>query len=83
MFFCFFFNFKRGQRTIEGHEEKLHKEEERRDNARAKMEQNRRLLVQVKSDIEHLSNKVHHLKAVSFILSFYSLFWLISYEKRK
>lgn len=28
------------------------------------MEQTRRLLVQVKSDIEHLANKVHHLKAV-------------------
>jgi len=28
------------------------------------MEQTKRLLVQVKSDIEHLANKVHHLKAV-------------------
>jgi hypothetical protein len=30
------------------------------------MEQTKRLLVQVKSDIEHLANKVHHLKAVSY-----------------
>lgn len=32
------------------------------------MEQTKRLLVQVKSDIEHLANKVHHLKAVRFLI---------------
>lgn len=51
---------------IEEHEDKLQKEETRRDNARVKMEQTKRLLVQIKSDIEHLANKVHHLKAVRF-----------------
>ena len=47
----------------------MQKEESRRDAARAKMEQTTKLLVQVKSDIDHLANKVHHLKAVS-LLSF-------------
>lgn len=50
----------------------------RRDAARAKMEQSKRLLVQVKSDIEHLANKVHHLKAVR-ILNFIYLQFLESY----
>lgn len=34
------------------------------------MEQTKRLLVQVKSDIEHLANKVHHLKAVSLVKNY-------------
>jgi hypothetical protein len=42
----------------------LQKEETRRDLARAKMDQTNKLLVQVKSDIEHLANKVQFLKAV-------------------
>lgn len=54
----------RGQRTIEDQEDRLQKEETRRVNAKTKMEDTKRLLVQVKSDIEHLANKVHHLKAV-------------------
>jgi hypothetical protein len=59
----------------------LHKEEERRDNARVKMEQSRRLLVQVKSDIEHLANKVHHLKAVSFIWFLLTIFTFLFTKK--
>jgi hypothetical protein len=43
----------------------LQKEESRRDSARAKMDLTNKLLVQVKSDIEHLANKVQYLKAVS------------------
>ncbi len=68
----------RGQRNIEEYEDRLQKEEQRKDAARVKMEQTKRLLVQVKSDIEHLANKVHHLKAVRYLFSyifliFYSL----------
>lgn len=59
---------KRGQRVIEENEDKLQKEEIRRDNARAKTDQTKRLLVQIKSDIEHLANKVHHLKAVNLLI---------------
>lgn len=73
----FIFWLKRGQRVIEEQEDKLQKEEQRRDAARVKMEQTRRLLVQVKSDIEHLANKVHHLKAVNKKLSF-SFFYLLN-----
>lgn len=53
-----------GQRIIEEYEDRLQKEETRRDNARLKMELTNKLLVQVKSDIEHLANKVQFLKAV-------------------
>jgi len=52
-----------GQRYIEEYEDRLQKEETRRDQARVKMEQTNKLLVQVKSDIEHLANKVQFLKA--------------------
>lgn len=52
-----------GQRSIEEYEDRLQKEEQNKDTARNRMEQTKRLLVQVKSDIEHLANKVHHLKA--------------------
>lgn len=52
-----------GQRYIEEYEDRLQKEETRRDQARTKMEQTNKLLVQVKSDIEHLANKVQFLKA--------------------
>jgi coiled-coil domain-containing protein 151 len=55
-----------GQRTIETHEDNLQTQEEKRNQAKAKMDSTNKLLVQVKSDIEHLSNKVHHLKAVSY-----------------
>ncbi len=54
-----------GQRYIEEYEDRLQKEETRRDQARTKMEQTNKLLVQVKSDIEHLANKVQFLKAVN------------------
>ncbi len=56
-----------GQRYIEEYEDRLQREETRRDQARAKMEQTNKLLVQVKSDIEHLANKVQFLKAVTII----------------
>lgn len=52
-----------GQRIIEEYEDRLQKEETRRDNSRTKMELTTKLLVQVKSDIEHLANKVQYLKA--------------------
>jgi len=52
-----------GQRIIEEYEDRLQKEETRRDSARVKMELTSKLLVQVKSDIEHLANKVQYLKA--------------------
>ena len=50
-----------GQRVIETAEDGSQKEESRKDNSRSKSEKSKRLLVQVKSDIEHLANKVHHL----------------------
>ncbi len=68
-----------GQRYIEEYEDRLQKEETRRDQARLKMEQTNKLLVQVKSDIEHLANKVQFLKAVrllcSVFLGYLTLLW--------
>ena len=68
-----------GQRYIEEYEDRLQKEETRRDQARLKMEQTNKLLVQVKSDIEHLANKVQFLKAVrllcSVLLGYLTLLW--------
>jgi hypothetical protein len=58
----------RGQRVIEEAEDGSQKEETRKDTNRTKADKSKRLLVQVKSDIEHLANKVHHLKAVCFCL---------------
>ena len=54
----------RGQRRIEEFEDGLKNEEEKKDEAKKKMEYTNKLLVKVKSDIEHLSNKLHNLKAV-------------------
>jgi hypothetical protein len=58
----------RGQRRIEEFEDRLKDEENRRDEAKARMEYTNKLLVQVKSDIEHLANKLQSLKAVGFAI---------------
>lgn len=52
-----------GQRKIEEMEEQLSSEEKKRDSARSRMNTTNRLLIQVKSDIDHLSNKLSQLKA--------------------
>jgi hypothetical protein len=54
----------RGQRRIEEFEDSLQNEETKKEEARKKMEYTNKLLVKVKSDIEHLANKLHNLKAV-------------------
>ena len=59
----------RGQRRIEEFEDNLKNEETKKEEARKKMEYTNKLLVKVKSDIEHLANKLHNLKAVSISLS--------------
>lgn len=70
-----------GQRYIEEYEDRLQKEETRRDQARVKMEQTNKLLVQVKSDIEHLANKVQFLKAVRIlILIIYLILYLFIHK---
>lgn len=61
------FLFNRGQRRIEEFEDRLQEEEAKKEEARKKMEYTNKLLVKVKSDIEHLANKLHSLKAVSVL----------------
>lgn len=43
----------------------LSKEENRRDTADEQLQRASRILVQVKAGVEHLADKLHHLKAVS------------------
>lgn len=52
-----------GQMLLEEHENHLAKEENRRDDADEKLQRASRTLVQVKAGIEHLADKLHHLKA--------------------
>jgi hypothetical protein len=52
---------------LEEHENHLAKEEKRRDDADEKLQRASRTLVQVKAGVEHLADKLHHLKAVSIL----------------
>ncbi|XP_070532404.1 outer dynein arm-docking complex subunit 3-like [Ptychodera flava] len=52
-----------GQRMLEEFQAHLDKEEDRRDEAFDKLDRSSKLLVSVKSGVEHLSDKLQHLKA--------------------
>ncbi|XP_013080325.2 outer dynein arm-docking complex subunit 3-like [Biomphalaria glabrata] len=52
-----------GQTMLEEFEAHLSKEEERRDKADEQLQRSSCILVQVKAGVEHLADKLHHLKA--------------------
>ncbi|KAK7466000.1 hypothetical protein BaRGS_00037437 [Batillaria attramentaria] len=52
-----------GQTMLEEFENHLAKEERRRDDADERLQRASRILVQVKAGVEHLADKLHHLKA--------------------
>ncbi|XP_033104180.1 coiled-coil domain-containing protein 151-like [Anneissia japonica] len=52
-----------GQRMLEEFEGYLKKEEERRDGSKTKLDKCSKILVSVKSGVEHLADKLQHLKA--------------------
>ncbi|RUS91204.1 hypothetical protein EGW08_001010 [Elysia chlorotica] len=52
-----------GQTMLEEFEAHLGKEETRRDSADEQLQHGSRILVQVKAGVEHLADKLHHLKA--------------------
>lgn len=56
-----------GQTMLEEFQNHLAKEEKRRDDADEKLQRASRILVQVKAGVEHLADKLHHLKAVSMV----------------
>ena len=53
-----------GQRTLDEAQEKLNESERRRDESSIKMEKTMKKMIEVKSGIEHLADKLHHLKGV-------------------
>lgn len=55
-----------GQRILEEAQEKLEENEKRRDENFGKMEKTMKKMIEVKSGIEHLADKLHHLKSVGF-----------------
>ena len=55
-----------GQTMLEEFEGHLGKEENRRETSDELLQRASRILVQVKAGVEHLADKLHHLKAVSF-----------------
>lgn len=63
---------------LEEFQSHLQKEEDRRSHAEDNLNRNSNIMVSVKAGVEHLSDKLHHLKAVSFnhflvyIYKFYS-----------
>ena len=53
-----------GQRILEEAQEKLEENDKRRDENFGKMEKTMKKMIEVKSGIEHLADKLHHLKSV-------------------
>lgn len=72
------FCFASGERMLEEFQSHLQKEEDRRSHAEDNLNRNSNIMVSVKAGVEHLSDKLHHLKAVSlnhicvYIYKFYS-----------
>ena len=54
-----------GQRTLEEFEQHLQSQEQRRDESSEKLERASHVLVSVKAGVEHLADKLQHLKIVS------------------
>lgn len=50
---------------LEEFQSHLQKEEDRRSHAEDNLNRNSNIMVSVKAGVEHLSDKLHHLKAVS------------------
>lgn len=50
---------------LEEFQNHLQKEEDRRSHAEDNLNRNSNIMVSVKAGVEHLSDKLHHLKAVS------------------
>lgn len=50
---------------LEEFEQHLKEEEQRRDDASEKLERSSNILVSVKAGVEHLADKLHHLKTVN------------------
>ena len=59
-----------GQKMLEDFQSHLEKEEDRRDNAEEKLQRSSKILVSVKAGVDHLADKLHHLKAVSLAVRF-------------
>jgi len=57
-----------GERMLEEFQGHLHGEESRRDNAEEHLHKASKNLVAVKAGVEHLADKLYHLKAVSLLL---------------
>ncbi len=55
-----------GQRMLAEAQEKFNESEKRRDENATKMEKTMKKMIEVKSGIEHLADKLHHLKGVGF-----------------
>ena len=55
---------------LEDFQSHLEKEEDRRDNAEEKLQRSSKILVSVKAGVDHLADKLHHLKAVSLAVWF-------------
>ena len=53
---------------LEEFQNHLVKEEDRRDDAEEKLQRSSKILVSVKAGVEHLADKLYHLKAVSKII---------------
>ncbi len=53
-----------GQRLLEEFQTHLAEEERRRDDTREKLDRSSKILTDVKAGVEHLSEKLKHLKAV-------------------
>lgn len=52
-----------GERMLEEFQSHLQKEEDRRSHAEDNLNRNSNIMVSVKAGVEHLSDKLHHLKA--------------------
>ena len=78
--FNYFFYYS-GQRLLEEYESHLAKEEDRRDEAQARLEKSSRILIGVKSGVNHLAEKLAHLKTVRFVTG--SKYQILDYAKSK
>ena len=62
-----------GQRLLEEFESHLNEEETRKQDAQKRLEKSSRILTDVKSGVEHLAEKLKHLKAVSWFQNDFTL----------
>ena len=60
-----FFHFGSGQKMLEDFQEDLRKEKQNRDEIEEKLDKLSKVLLQVKAGVDHLADKLSHLKTVS------------------